>query len=272
MMRLALVARSGMALFARVAFLLLLLCAASLARACGVTAALPSGVRVWRVAAGDEPSVVIRFLGHASFLIVTPGNVSAVTDYSGAHEPPAPPDVVTMNHAHSTHFTLSPDPRIGTVLHGWRDDGRPAEIDAKIGDLHIRNLPTNIRNWDGTTEKYGNSIFVFEAAGLCIAHLGHLHHLLTEDDIAVLGPIDIVMAPIDGMWTLNQGDITDVLGQLNAKLVLPMHYFSQEMLERFLRRVRGRYAIRTEPSGSLTVARSTLPRAPEILILPGPYF
>jgi L-ascorbate metabolism protein UlaG (beta-lactamase superfamily) len=216
--------------------------------------------------------LAIRFLGHASFLLTTPGGVTVVTDYSGMHEPPAVPDVVTMNHAHSTHFTDHPDPRIRHVLRGWRDDGGPATIDLRLGDLRVRNLPTNIRNWGGGTEQYGNSIFVFETAGLCVAHLGHLHHLLTPDDLAALGQIDVVMAPVDGMWTASQGDMVEVLAQMKPRLVLPMHYFGPDILARFLARVRGQYEIRTEPAGSVTVSRATLPDSPTVLVLAGPYF
>ena len=52
--------------------------------------------------------------------------------------------------------------------------------------MHVASVPTNIRDWRGSTEFYGNSIFLFESAGLCIAHLSHLHHLLTEQDLVTL--------------------------------------------------------------------------------------
>jgi hypothetical protein len=91
-------------------------------------------------------TLTITFLGHASFLIATPAGVGAVTDYNGINVPDAPPDIATMNHAHSTHYTDHPDPRIPHVLRGWRDDGKPAEIDLTVGDLHVSNLPTNIRD------------------------------------------------------------------------------------------------------------------------------
>src|SRR5450755_570233 len=93
--------------------------------------------------AGD--SVGITFLGHASFLIETPGGVTAVTDYNGYNIPAAPPLVATMNHAHSTHYTDNPDPRIAHVLRGWAVDGKPPQYDLKVGDLRIRNVATNIR-------------------------------------------------------------------------------------------------------------------------------
>ena len=64
--------------------------------------------------------------------------------------------------------------------------------------MRVRNVPTNIRDWNGGTERYGNSIFIFEIANLCIAHLGHLHHTLTQPHLDEIGRIDVVMAPVDG--------------------------------------------------------------------------
>ncbi len=214
-------------------------------------------------------TIAITFLGHASFLIETPTGVRAVTDYNGINVPTDPPDIATMNHAHSTHYTDHPDPRIRHVLHGWRDDGKPAEIDLTDGDLHVTNLPTNIRDERGSTELYGNSIFVFESAGLCIAHLSHLHHLLTAQDLVLLGHIDVVMAPVDGVYTMSQTDMAMVLDQIRPRLVLPMHYFTREVVDRFVDLVRDKYAMRFADSPTLLISRATLPLRPTIVVLPG---
>jgi L-ascorbate metabolism protein UlaG (beta-lactamase superfamily) len=251
-------------------------------RACllGVLALLPRvadagcspiafGVPRVMLAAATPDTVTITFLGHASFLIETPGGVRAVTDYNGVNVPSEPPDIATMNHAHSTHYTDHPDPRIPHVLHGWRDDGKPAEIDLTVGDLHVSNLPTNIRDLQGGTEMYGNSIFLFESAGLCIAHLSHLHHLLTEQDLVLLGHIDAVMAPVDGAFTMSQPDMAAVLDQIHPRLVLPMHYFTRDVVERFVALVRDKYAVRFSDSPTLLVSRASLPREPTIVVLPG---
>ena len=255
----------------RFIFPVLFLVPAPAAFGCGVIAEAPLLQRASLVS-DEQDSVSVTFLGHASFLIATPGHVTAVTDYNGVNVPPFPPDIATMNHAHPTHYTDHPDPRIPHVLHGWRDDGKPAQIDLTVGDLHVTNLPTNIRDWDGGTEQYGNSIFVFQTAGLCIAHLSHLHHLLTADDLAALGQIDVVMAPVDGMYTLSHEDMAKVLADLHPRLVLPMHYFSQGILDRFLDVVRDHYRIVVSKTPTTTISASTLPDQPEILILPGPYF
>ena len=261
-----------MAQFSGILLSLMMLLSPQFAYACGVIAQAPRLMRA-SLLAEAEAALTITFLGHASFLIETPGHVTAVTDYNGVKIPADPPDIAPMNHAHSTHYTDHPDPRIHHVLHGWRDDGGPAHIDLTDGDLHIRNLPTNIRAMDGSgTEYYGNSIFIFENAGLCVAHLSHLHHLLTADDVAELGPIDVVMAPVDGMYTLSHQDMATVLEQLHPRLVLPMHYFSEDILRRFLDLERDRYTIVTSKTPTTTISLMTLPARPEILVLPGPYY
>jgi L-ascorbate metabolism protein UlaG (beta-lactamase superfamily) len=226
--------------------------------------------RIWHAAATDE-TVEITFLGHASFEIVSPAGVQAITDYNGVNVPADPPDIATMNHAHSTHYTLSPDPRIRHVLHGWGEDGKIPAFDLTVGDMHVSNVPTNIRNWTGETELNGNSIFVFEAGGLCIAHLSHLHHLLTPADIVTLGHIDIVMVAVDGGWTLSQQDAAAVVEQLQPRIVLPMHYFTRDVLMRFLDLERGKYAIEVRDSPVLEVSRDTMPAGPTVIALPGGY-
>jgi L-ascorbate metabolism protein UlaG (beta-lactamase superfamily) len=220
--------------------------------------------------AGTAPDGLrISFLGHASFLIETPQGVRAVTDYNGVNVPDDPPDIATMNHAHSTHYTDHPDPRIKYVLHGWRDDGGPAQIDVTFRDMHVSNLPTNIRDWQGGTEYYGNSIFLFESAGLCVAHLSHLHHLLSEQDVAALGHVDVVMAAVDGIYTMSQPDMVKVLDELQPRIVLPMHYPSRETLDEFLALEKDRYAVREFSPPTAVVSHATLPVRPEIWVLPG---
>jgi L-ascorbate metabolism protein UlaG (beta-lactamase superfamily) len=226
--------------------------------------------RVWRATATNE-ALEITFLGHASFQIVSPAGVRAVTDYNGLNVPADPPDIATMNHAHSTHYTLSPDPRIPHVLHGWAENGQPAAFDVAIEDMHITNLPTNIRGWGSETERYGNSIFVFESGGLCIAHLSHLHHLLEPADLNRLGHIDIVMVAVDGSWTMSQQDAAAVVEQLQPRIVLPMHFFTRDVLRRFLDLERDRYTIDIRDSPVLDVSRETLPATPTVIALPGGY-
>ena len=227
----------------------------------------------FREAAAASDEVAITYAGHSTYFIDTPGGVRIATDYSGAYQIGRLPDVVTMNRAHSTHYTLFPDPHISHVLHGWGDDGQPAHIDARIGDVYIRNVTTDIRRYwgedaGGEMIKDGNSIFIFEVAGLCIGHLGHLHVPLDDSHLAAIGRIDILMVPIDGTYTMSLDGISEITRRLRASVVLPMHRFATP-LEEFMRRVGQQFAIDVRTERTLRISRDLLPGTPTVIILDG---
>ncbi len=223
----------------------------------------------YRIAALAADQVRISYIGHSTFMIESPQLVRVATDYNGFITPPVLPDIVTMNHAHTSHYTDSPEPGIKHVLRGWADNEKPARIDMQFKDVRVRNVPTNIRTWGGATERHGNSIFIFEVANLCIAHLGHLHHTLTQAQLDEIGRVDVVMAPVDGNMTLDLEGMFEVLHALKAPLVIPMHYFSAYTLERFLARARQEWDVEIAEVPSLVVSKTTLPTKPKLVVLPG---
>ena len=227
----------------------------------------------FRRLAAKADEVAITYAGHSTYYIDTPGGVRIATDYNGAYTVGRLPDVVTMNRAHSTHYTLFPDPLIPHVLHGWGDDGKPAQIAERIGDVFIRNVTTDIRRYfsdDSSAEmiRDGNSIFIFEVAGLCIGHLGHLHHKLDDSHFAAIGRLDIVMVPIDGTYTMSLDGISDITRRLRASVVLPMHRFMTP-LDEFMHRIGQQFEIDMRTERMLTISRDSLPGTPTVIILRG---
>jgi L-ascorbate metabolism protein UlaG (beta-lactamase superfamily) len=222
-----------------------------------------------QLAALQTDQVRITYIGHSTFLIESPQLVRIATDYNDYVRPPVLPDIVTMNHAHTSHYTDNPDPGIKRVLRGWAGDQKPARIDLTYKDVRVRNVPTNIRTFDGGTERHGNSIFIFEIANLCIAHLGHLHHTLTQQQLNEIGRVDVVMVPVDGSYTLDLNGMVEVLQALKAPLMIPMHYFSAYTLERFLSRVRQNWEVQIAEIPSVVVSKTSLPSKPKVLVLPG---
>jgi L-ascorbate metabolism protein UlaG (beta-lactamase superfamily) len=231
--------------------------------------ATPVSLRL--AAATDE--VAITYAGHSTYYIDTPGGVRIATDFSGAYRTGRLPDVVTMNRAHGTHYTLFPDSRIPHVLHGWGEGGAPAKIAQRVGDVFIRNVTTDIRRYFGdnsSTEmiKDGNSIFIFEVAGLCIGHLGHLHHQLDDSHFAAIGRLDIVMVPIDGTYTMSLDGVSDITRRLRASVVLPMHRFMTP-LDDFMRKIGQQFEIDVRSERTLKISRGSLPGTPTVIILEG---
>ena len=242
-----------------------------LADRCLAVAQAPPTIQpaAWRRVVLKPEEVRLNFIGHSTWLIESPGGVKIATDYNDYVRPPVTPDVATMNRAHTTHYSNFPDPAIGQVLRGWSLDGGPVKHDLVVGDVRIRNVATNIRDWNGGYIPYGNSIFIFELAGLCLGHLGHLHHTLTEQQIAQIGQLDVVMVPVDGSYTMDVAGMVEVLKVLRARLILPMHYFNPYTLQRFLDRIRNDFPVETAAVASIVVSQSTLPSEPKVLVLPG---
>jgi L-ascorbate metabolism protein UlaG (beta-lactamase superfamily) len=237
-----------------------------LAMAEGLARVQPASLQVVALQA-DE--VKLTFVGHSTFRIETAGGVVVATDYNGRAGEGSLPQVVTMNRAHSTHYTNNPDPGIAHVLRGWTEDGSPARHELQVGDLRIRNVTTDIRSGTATRVTDGNSIFIFESAGLCIGHLGHLHHELTPGHMGWIGRLDVVMVPVDGRMTMPQANMMSVLKDLKASVILPMHIFGPDTLASFLAEARKSFKVTYNESASFVVSSKTLPTEPTVSVLPG---
>lgn len=238
-------------------------------------APVAEGPRPWPAAVVPEGppakgKVELTFLGHATFLLRTAEGVTAVMDYTDYVPAPLVPDIATMNIAHPTHYSLSPDPGIKHVLRGWKDGG-VAEHRLAYKDLAVFNVATNIRQWGtGDTRYAANSIFVFESAGLCIAHLSHLHHTLTEEHLKQLGQIDVLLVPVDGLYTMPQSRAVEVVEQIRPKVVVPMHVFTPVAVEQFIAIVGARYPVKRNETATAVFGRPDLPDR-QLLVLPAPY-
>ena len=172
-----------------------------------------------------------------------------------------------MNNAHSTHYTDYVDPAVRARAARLGSKGGVALHDVTHLDLHVRNVPTNVRDFGGVRTN-GNSIFVFEVADMCIAHLGHLHHPLTEVHLAELGMIDVLLVPVDGSFTMAQELMVEVIEQILPAVIIPMHYFGPSTLNRFLSLIVDRYEVKVADLPTVVLSRPTLPYR-KVLVLPG---
>lgn len=228
--------------------------------------------RLWHAGFGEplaRDQVRLHYVGHATFTLETPGGQIAATDYTGfLGNPDVVPDVVTMNNSHSTHWTSNPDPRIPHVLSGWPQDGQPAWHELETGDLLVRNVTTDTRGPFGEGARAnGNSIFIFEAAGLCIGHLGHLHQIPSPAQYAAIGRLDVVMVPVDGGYTMDVASMAGVVKELRASVVVPMHWFSGASLEQFLVEMSSEFEIRRAGGSEAEFSLASLPDRPTVLVL-----
>lgn len=251
---------------------LLLTPAMALARLPSHCLALARGPETLMRAALAPPAadhVWLRYLDHASFAILAEDGTLAVTDYTGTTgRADLVPDAVTMNRAHSSHWTPYPDARIPHVLPGWPQEGIPAEHRLDLGGMLIRNVTTDTRGPFGEgAQAHGNSIFIFEVAGLCIGHLGHLHQIPSPEQYAAIGRLDVVMVPVDGGYTMRTADMAGVVRRLRSSVVIPMHWFSRNSLNAFLDEMTDGFDVVETGLPEVALSRADLPGRPTILVL-----
>ena len=218
-------------------------------------------------AQANRSTVKIRYATHSTFRIESPEGVIIATDFAGSAGTGRLPDIVTMNHAHGTHYTLTPDPSIPHVLRGWGSQGMPASHYLEVADTLTRNVTSDIYRGGVLVEVDGNSIFVFEIAGLCIGHVGHLHHSLTPEHFAAIGRLDILMLPVDGSMTMSTAGMAELARLFRASVILPMHWFNGYSLERFVQNIATSFAVDVRRDSEMEVSLNTLPGSPTVIVL-----
>ncbi len=223
----------------------------------------------WQDGIDDEFTVRLSYIDHSMYLLQTAGGLEAITDYTGfTGTADFVPDIATMNNAHDSHWAAFPSPDIPHILPGWRQNGVPADYNLDLDEMLVRNVTTDIRgSFDGTRIKDNNSIFIFEVAGLCIGHLGHLHHEPTGEQYAAIGRLDVVMAAVDGGLTVDTPTMIRIVQRLKSSIVLPMHWFSRGSLDRFLSGVSGDFMIERPGTSEIEVSLRTLPSRPTVIVL-----
>jgi hypothetical protein len=140
-------------------------------------------------------SVTISWLGQATFVMSTSTGLRVLLDPTnpGAYNPSPVSgiDVVTLSHEHGDHNYVQLATGSPLVLHGLTSDDF-ATIDQTIKGVRIRTVPTYHDPEQGA-KRGKNAVFVFEVGGLRIAQLGDLGHRLDAQQVAKIGPVDILM-------------------------------------------------------------------------------
>lgn len=161
----------------------------------------------------------VQWLGHACFLITSSDGTRVMTDpfdeSVGYPVPAVEADVVSTSHSHFDHNSVSVVKGSPEVV---KDAGESTA--AGISFLGVSSYHDDV----GGSERGQNVIFAWEMDGIHLAHLGDLGHTLTDDQVAEIGKVDILLIPVGGFFTIDAKQAAEVVEQLSPKLVFPMHY------------------------------------------------
>ena len=164
--------------------------------------------------------MIITYYGHALFTLETASGSTLVTDpYDasvGYSMGTLAGDVVTVSHEHHDHNNVALVEGSPAVLRG---DGVFLPLDG----VRITGIPAFHDDSMGTHRGH-NTLFLFEAEGLRVLHLGDLGHLLSEEVCRSLRPVDVLMVPVGGYYTIDANQAEQVIQALSPRIIIPMHY------------------------------------------------
>jgi L-ascorbate metabolism protein UlaG (beta-lactamase superfamily) len=172
--------------------------------------------------------MLIRYLGHSSFLIKSKEGSVVIdpfaSDKVGFPFPKVSADIVLVTHDHADHNNVKAVGGEPFVITG------PGEYE--VSGIKVWAFPT-FHDDKGGKERGKNTVYLIEAEGLSVCHLGDLGHLLDEKTTQEIGNPDILLIPTGGVYTINHEDAAKVAAQFEPKIVIPMHFKAPGMKETF---------------------------------------
>jgi len=213
--------------------------------------------------------VKLKWHGHACFEITN--EVTVVFDPHdgsslGLPRPEVKADLVLLSHGHFDHaggvnFVSKPD---SVII------DKPGVYDVK--GVKVKGIPT-FHDKSRGLRRGSNTVFVVDFEGIRFVHLGDLGHILSEGQVEDIDGVDVLFVPVGGVYTIDAGEATEIVGLLKPKIAIPMHYAVPGLslpiasVEDF---VRNKVGVRRFASSEVEITREFLPSETEIWVLAPP--
>jgi L-ascorbate metabolism protein UlaG (beta-lactamase superfamily) len=212
----------------------------------------------------------IKCYGHAAFLITSDQGVKIITDpyESGAFggqltygKIKDQADIVITSHDHADHNDIKSLPGSPQIVKG---SGSKA-----VKGIPFKGIPTYHDPSKGS-ERGTNTIFTFNVDGIQICHLGDLGHILSDKELAEIGPVDLLFIPVGGYFTIDPKEATKVSEQIKPKVLIPMHFKTEKCgfpiapVDDFLK---GKPNVKRLGKNEVAFDKAALPKQMEIVVL-----
>jgi L-ascorbate metabolism protein UlaG (beta-lactamase superfamily) len=161
----------------------------------------------------------ISWLGHACFRLESKETSLLIDPFSkdiGLRPPRFRDQIIALTHQHYDHNSLPEDVSNVFVVDG------PGEYE-KLG-VYIQGIGSFHDNTQGA-ERGMNTIYVITMEDIRLCHLGDIgQHQLTNEQVEEIGDIDVLFIPIGGNYTIDAAKAMAIVGQIEPKIIVPMHY------------------------------------------------
>lgn len=210
----------------------------------------------------------VKWLGHACFLITSEEGIRIITDpyvpgwsdvNYGKIEEVA--DIVTVSHDHRDHNNVAGIKGSPTLVKG-------------VGTKQVKGIEfQGLSSYHDTVkgrQRGPNTIFCFAVNGVKICHLGDLGHQLSDEQLAEIGEVDLLLIPTGGGPTIDPAGATQVCERIKPRVAIPMHFktskctFPPAGAEDF---VKGKANVRRMDTSEVQFKKDELPAATEVVVL-----
>lgn len=165
----------------------------------------------------------ITYLGHSCFRIKGKDCVVVMDPYTkevGFSLPQTTADIVTVSHDHSDH-------NAATLVKGTSRRPDPFVISApgeyEIAGTSVFGVSSFHDNAAGK-DRGKNTMYVVQADGITVAHLGDLGHMISDKQLEELDGVDVLLCPVGGTYTIDPKTAVEVIAAIQPSYVIPMHF------------------------------------------------
>ena len=224
-------------------------------------------------------TITLTWWGQATFVLKTSTGLDVLLDPTGSGTGYKIPtldgiDLVTTSHEHSDHNAVNLAAGSPLVLKGLAGNDW-AKIDQTVQGVRVRTVGTYHDDSQGS-KRGKNAIFVFDVDGLRLAHLGDQGHALSPEQVKDIGPVDVILIPVGGYYTIDAKAAVEVVSQLNPKIVVPMHVKTADLspslagvlapVDDFIKII-GNTASVSEVGQTVTLERAKLPAVRTVMVM-----
>lgn len=209
-------------------------------------------------AKSDPHSVAIRWWGQGMVSIESWWDLTVVIDpYNdkiGYEVPELTADLVLVTHEHGDHNNVEAVKGEPVVARGLNSSGevhpiwklldrfanssetewwwRETKADSTKQTSHsvvVRSIPAWHDDSQGK-QRGATALFKIEVDGVSILHCGDLgQSKLTDKQIFLIGPVDVMLLPVGGVYTIDSDSAWDIVEQVKPRIVIPIHFKTDKL-------------------------------------------
>lgn len=209
-------------------------------------------------------------LGHSSFKISNKTSIVVTDPFDpkmvGLKFPKIEKaNVALISHDHTDHNFVEALPSDTFIIKG------PGEYE--VGGVMVTGISTFHDDEKGEA-RGKNVVYIVTIDGLRVCHLGDLGHKLTDSQVEQIGSVDVLLVPVGGHYTINSTKASEVVVQLDPRIIIPMHYnragldpktFGElDDVSKFLKEMG---AEGVTPVAKLSITKEKLPETAQVVVL-----